>query len=101
MRIMPDEARVRHDERDRRFVLALPEGEAELAYRLDGKVAEFYHTFVPPEARGRGAAEEVCGAAFEHAGQAGWRVIPSCPYVSGTYLKRHPEFLELTQRTSD
>ena len=85
-----------HDESRQRFVAALPDGsEAELQYRQDGKTLDFFHTYVPEAFRTEGIAEQVVLAGFEYAKREGLRVIPSCPYVSRGFLRRHPEFQPL------
>ena len=89
---------VRHEPNQQRFVAALGGDVAVLQYRLQGQTLDLYHTEVPPAFRGRGIAEQLCRAAFEHAKANGWRVIPSCPYISSTYLQRHPEYAPLAQR---
>ena len=101
---MTHEIEVRHDPAGRRFCAALEGYEACLMYRLTGKELDLYHTYVPEVFRGRGIAEKLCKAAFEHAKANGLAVIPSCSYISGAYLRRHPEYEPLTKRggpTSD
>jgi uncharacterized protein len=51
---------------------------------------DIFETFVPAKARGRGIAERLVAEAFRFARAKGWRVRPSCSYVSDTYLPRHP-----------
>jgi len=72
--------------------------EACLLYRLSGNELDLYHTYVPEVFRGRGIAEQLVKAAFEHAKARQLTVIPSCAYISGAYLKRHPEYEPLTKR---
>lgn len=86
---------VRHDTEMTTFTAELDGAEAVLMYRpVDGKTLDFEHTYVPPEHRGRGVASVLAGAAFEYARESGYKVIPSCPYIT-TYLKRHPEYHDL------
>ena len=89
-----------HLEAESKFSLTLPEGEAYLQYIRRGQVLDFAHTFVPEAARSRGAAEQVVLAGFQYAQQHGLTVIPSCPYVSHAFLRRHPEYQPLI-RASD
>lgn len=49
------------------------------------------HTYVPPELRGRGLAEQLARAALDEARRRHWRVVPACSYVE-VFLQRHPEF---------
>ena len=95
---MADFLEVLHDPASQRFCVKLEGYEACLMYRLAGHEIDFYHTYVPEVFRGRGIAEKLCQAAFEHAKAKGLTVIPSCAYISGAYLKRHPEYESLTKR---
>ena len=94
---MADEIAIQHDPKGQRFFAQLQGYEACLMYRLEGKEINLYHTYVPEAFRGRGVAERLCQAGFEHAKQQGLTVIPSCSYISDAYLKRHPEYLPLTK----
>ena len=95
---MADETAVEHNAAQRRFRVTLQGQEAFLSYRLTGKEIDLYHTFVPEAFRGRGLAERLCQAAFEYAKAQQLTVIPSCPYISGAYLKRHAEYAPLVKR---
>lgn len=95
---MADEMTVQHDAAQHRFRAALEGYEATLMYRLSGDTIDFYHTYVPEAFRGKGMAEKLCKAAFEHAKANRLIVVPSCSYISGAYLKRHPEYEPLTKR---
>jgi len=95
---MAEPIEVQHDPASRRFCVALEGYEACLMYRLAGKEIDLYHTYVPEVFRGRGIAEKLSKAAFEYAKAEGLTVIPSCSYISGAYLKRHPEYEPLTKR---
>src|SRR3989338_2400275 len=91
---------VRHEREHKLFCVALEGYEACLMYRLLGKEIDLYHTYVPEVFRGKGMAEKLCKAAFEYAKAEGLTVTPSCSYISGAYLKRHPEYEPLTKRGS-
>ena len=93
-----EEPQMIHDETAHRFCVALQGYEACLMYRLSGKAVDLYHTYVPEVFRGRGIAEQLCKAAFDYAKAKGLTVIPSCSYISGAYLKRHPEYESLVKR---
>ncbi len=87
---------VQHDPARQRFYAVLPDqSEAELCYRQEESVLDFYHTGVPEAFRTEGVAEQIVLAGFRYAEQQGYRVIPSCPYVSRGFLKRHKEFEKL------
>ncbi|KAK6132303.1 hypothetical protein DH2020_033927 [Rehmannia glutinosa] len=54
------------------------------------KVMDITHTYVPPSKRGLGLAAHLCVAAFSHAQNHSLSVIPTCSYVSDTFLPRNP-----------
>ena len=82
---------VEHEEKDHRFVVRLPEGEAELGYAAQGAdVMNLHHTYVPTSARGQGVGDVLVSGAFEYARQQGKRVVPTCPYVQA-WLQKHPD----------
>ena len=83
---------VLHDEKGHRFVMVMEGQEVLLAYSHKGDILDFHHTFVPEALRGRGLAEKVVQAGFEYAKEKGLKVLPTCPYVSGPFLKRHNEY---------
>ncbi len=86
-----------HDSEARKFFILLGTEEAVLDYKLEGSTIEFYRTFVPDSARGKGIAEKIVKAGFEYAREKKLQVIPTCPYVSETFLNRHPEYRSLVQ----
>ena len=95
---MPEELTVEHDAKGRRFCVKLEGYEACLMYRLHDQEMDLYHTYVPEVFRGRGLAEKLCQAGFEYANAHGLTVLPSCSYIAGAYLKRHPEYEPLVKR---
>ena len=88
-----------HDESASKFSVQLPEGEAFLRYGKHDRCLNFLHTFVPDAARSKGVAEQMVLAGFQYAQANGLKVIPTCPYVSRAFLRRHPEFHALTIST--
>ena len=95
---MLSDLQIVHDEASRRFCAGLEGYEACLMYRRAGRDLDLYHTYVPEVFRGRGIAEQLCKTAFEYAKANSLTVIPSCSYISGAYLKRHPEYEPLVNR---
>ncbi|XP_039117153.1 acetyltransferase At1g77540-like [Dioscorea cayenensis subsp. rotundata] len=53
-------------------------------------VMDMVHTFVPRSKRGMGLAAILCSAAFDHAQRHSMVVIPTCSYISDTFLPRFP-----------
>lgn len=96
-----DAPHVEHDAARRRFVLRLPAGLAFLAYAPAGEgVLDLQHTEVPPEEQGHGYASQLARAAFEHARGAGFRVVPSCPFVA-EWLAEHPDQRDVVAGADD
>jgi predicted GNAT family acetyltransferase len=86
---------IRHEREARRFVIGTGDAAAYITYReLDGRVLDLDHTFVPRQSRGGGIASQLTAHALQFARAGGYRVIPSCPFVS-TYITRHPEYRDL------
>jgi uncharacterized protein len=81
---------VEHDPDHSRFVVRLPDGEAELLYAPFGDdVLDLQHTEVPPSGRGKGVGDALVRAALGYARAQGLRVMATCPYVQ-KWLRRHP-----------
>ncbi|KAJ4951821.1 hypothetical protein NE237_028653 [Protea cynaroides] len=72
---------------------------AYLQYELrnEGKVMDIVHTFVPSSKRGQGLASLLCVSAFSHAKANSMSVIPTCSYVSDTFLPRNPSWNSVVQ----
>ncbi|KAJ1382537.1 Yjdj-type Gcn5-related N-acetyltransferase [Sesbania bispinosa] len=64
----------------------------EYVLRDNGKVMDLVHTFVPSSKRGLGLASHLCVAAFQHAKSHSLSIIPTCSYVSDTFLLRNPSW---------
>ncbi|KAG5591856.1 hypothetical protein H5410_042370 [Solanum commersonii] len=74
--------------------------EAYLEYELrdGGRVMDILHTYVPRTKRGLGLASHLCIAAFSHAQSHSLSVIPSCSYVSDTFLPRNPSWNSIVHK---
>jgi predicted GNAT family acetyltransferase len=91
----PDAAPIRHEREARRFATDVEDAVAFLSYReAPGRVLDFGHTYVPPAARGSGIASRLAAHALTFARDGGYRIVPSCPFVSA-YIRRHPEYRDL------
>ena len=82
---------VRHDESAQSWIAEIDGHLAHADYILEGDRMVFTHTFVTPELRGRGLAEQLVRPALAHARERNLRVVPACSYVA-TFITRHPEF---------
>jgi len=82
---------VEHDPQRSRFVVPLPDGEAQLVYApFSEDIIDLQHTEVPPSGQGHGVGDALVRAALAYASERGLRVIATCPYVQG-WLRRHPD----------
>jgi hypothetical protein len=88
------ELQVQHDEKARRYFALIDGHEAVCEYFPAGEgTLNFAHTYVPPELRGQGIADELVRQALDDAMERGLRVIPSCWFVR-VYIDRHPRYRE-------
>ena len=82
---------VQHDIEGSRFVVSLPDGEAQLVYAPFGDdLLDLQHTEVPPSGHGEGVGDALVRAALAYARAHDLTVIATCPYVQA-WLRRHPE----------
>ena len=88
---------IEHDRENSRFLINLGDEPAELNYRQKDQVLDFYHVYVPDAHRGKGVAAKIVIAAFDFAAREGFKVIPTCPFISGEFLPRFPKYQALVQ----
>jgi predicted GNAT family acetyltransferase len=88
---------VRHNAAAQRFEAIVDGLLCRCDYRMHGDTMMLVHTEVPPQLEGHGIASKLVQAAFDHAKQAGWDVLPVCSYVS-SWARRHPEVEPLLAR---
>ena len=69
------------------FFIEINGKKALLDYTITGKEMDIFHTFTDPELRGRGLAEQLAQAAFEHAKKNCLKIILTCEYVHDSFLK--------------
>jgi predicted GNAT family acetyltransferase len=63
-------------------------------FRLQGDVLAIEHVETPPEARGRGFAEQLMTHVVSLAAERNLQIDPRCPFASA-FMKRHGEVGEL------
>jgi predicted GNAT family acetyltransferase len=86
---------VKHDEKGGKYYALVDGRESVCDYHAAGNgTLNFSHTFVPPELRGRGIADELVRQALEDVLARGLKVIPSCWFVR-RYIDRHPRYQAL------
>jgi len=77
--------------------------------RVDGEVAGFVeyrfagddrivltHTEVDERFEGHGIGSRLARGVLDDARAHGWQVVPRCPFIA-EYIRRHPDYADLTQ----
>lgn len=67
---------------------------AELTWVARGLIRIANHTFVPPEARGRGIAQALVEALVADAREQGFTIEPTCSYVEALF-RRRPDWADV------
>ena len=67
---------------------------AELTWVARGRARIANHTFVPPEARGRGIAQALVEAMVADAREQGFTIEPQCSYVAALF-RRNPDWADV------
>ncbi len=93
---MESEARVEHDPVGQKFTVSEGKHDSVLAYTEVNDVWDIFELSVGQETNEKGVAERLALAAFEYAKQNSIKIIPSHPYLRVTFLKNHPEYMEIT-----
>ena len=88
------DAKVRHNEQERRFEVDLGDSRALAAYTLHEGSIVFTHTEVPEQHEGRGIGTLLIKAGLEYARAQDLQVVPSCPFFAA-YMKKHAEVQDL------
>ena len=84
-------------EKDKKFYIenGSPDDFPYLAYNEKSeRVLDLVETYVPKDMRGEGVAAQLVTHALEFAKENGYRVIPTCPYVS-SFIEKHNEYSHL------
>jgi len=89
-----------HNADERRFETWIDGYLSKLDYIQDGKNFVITHVGVSPELRGQGIAGKITQVSLEYAKEHGLRVIPMCSYAAA-YIRKHPEYTELTRQQDD
>ena len=97
MDIKTDDLEVARNPAKNRFETWIDGELSKLDYMEDGDTIVMTHVGVHPAHLGQGVAGKVTRVALEYAKEKSLRVIPMCSYV-GAYIRRHPEYIELTKQ---
>lgn len=78
-----------HQANQQQFICVVDGKESRLRYRrLDAKTIDAYSTFVPPELRVQGIADQLAQACYDWTQAQGLTIVPSCSYIE-VWLRRH------------
>jgi predicted GNAT family acetyltransferase len=75
-------------------------GDAQTSEAQGTRTMDMYRTYVPNQFRGQGVAGLLATAAFEFAKREKYQVIPTCSYISDTFLPKNPQWQELVRKPS-
>ena len=96
MEINLAELEITHNPAEHRFETWIDGQLSKLDYIQEGNDFVITHVGVYPELRGQGVAGRIVQVGLEYAKAHSLRVIPMCSYAAA-YIRRHPEYLELTK----
>lgn len=85
-----------NNESERCFEVSVNGLLSKLDYLQDKDTFVITHVGVHPELRGQGVAGKLTQAGLEFAKAKSLRVIPMCSYAAA-YIRRHPQYAELTR----
>ena len=74
--------------------------QAVLTWAARGPLRIADHTWVPPEARGKGIAAALVEALVADAREQNFKIVPQCSYVEAAF-RRHPEWADLRASAGD
>ena len=74
--------------------------QAVLTWAARGPLRIADHTWVPPEARGKGIAAALVEALVADARELDFKIVPQCSYVEAAF-RRHPEWADLRATAGD
>ena len=97
MQIDVNKLDVIHNQNENRFETWIDGNLSKLDYIQDGKNFVITHVGVYPSLRGQGVAGRIVEVSLAYARENSLRVIPMCSYAAA-YIRRHPEYAELTQQ---
>lgn len=85
-----------HNAAEKRFEIALPDGQLALVeYMRFTHAIAYTHTEVPPAYEGQGLANRLAEAALHYAQAENLKVNPLCPFIK-LYVSKHPEYHAIT-----
>jgi len=83
---------------ENRFEVMIDGYLSKLDYIQDKGTFVITHVGVHPELRGQGLAGKLTQVSLEYAKAKSLRVIPMCSYAAA-YIRRHPQYTDLTKQT--
>ncbi len=96
MNINLEDFKIINNESERCFEVSVNGLLSKLDYIQDKDTFVITHVGVHPELRGQGMAGKLTQAGLEFAKAKSLRVIPMCSYAAA-YIRRHPQYTELTK----
>ena len=100
MEINLEQLQITHNPDEKRFETWIGDKLSKLDYIQDGKNFVITHVGVHPDFRGQGVAGKIVQVGLEYAREHTLRVVPMCSYAAA-YIRRHPEYADLTKQHAD
>jgi len=100
MEIDLERIQVVHNLNENRFETTIDGKLSKLDYIQNGNTFVITHVGVHPDLRGQGVAGKIVEVGLAYARENSFRVVPMCSYAAA-YIRRHPEYAELTRQTGD
>lgn len=89
---------IEHETAGNRFVTKMEGEEAFISYDMaNGTTLNLLHTEVPPSFEGKGVASALARFAFDYAREKGYRVTPTCEFLS-SWIQKHHEYDDIIER---
>ena len=79
---------------ENRFELALPDGTAIAAYKIEGERIVLIHTEVPQALSGQGVGSRLAHGVFELIRASGRKAVLRCSFMQG-WAAKHPEYNDI------
>ncbi|MBC8256023.1 MAG: N-acetyltransferase [Candidatus Marinimicrobia bacterium] len=67
----------------------------EINYSYEGNDLNLLRVFVPHNHRGKGIADKITKWVLDFAQSNGLKIIPTCPYISHTFLIRNTDYKDI------
>lgn len=94
------DAKVRHDEDQQRYVLEINGQDLGFAqYHEEGERQVFTHTEIDDSLAGQGMGGILVRKSLDDARRRGKRIVPVCEFIAA-YVKKHPDWNDIVEESA-